>query len=56
MEESAAVSLLTEFDQLRERARRARDEADRLIGEHRFIVWWHGMRPKGEIRPVPMLD
>jgi hypothetical protein len=42
--------------ELLERARRARDEAQRLSSDYRFIVSWYVMRPRFAVPPSSKLD
>ena len=39
-----------------ERARRVRDEAQRLSSDYHFIFSWYQMRPSSGVRPSPLLD
>jgi hypothetical protein len=45
-----------DVDALCERARRARDEAQRLSSDYRFILSWYRMRPSSGVRPSSLLD
>ena len=56
MKERAERSVLVDVVQLFDRARRARDEAQRLLDDQRFIISWSQMRPRSKVRPSPMLD
>jgi len=46
----------TDLAELFERARLAREEAQRLSTDYRFLISWRQMRPRFTVRPVPMLD
>jgi hypothetical protein len=50
------MSVRADLSELLERARRAREEAQRLSTDYRFLISWRQMRPRFTIRPVPMLD
>ena len=56
MKETAPVPVHTDLAELLERAERAREEAEKLSGDCRFIVLWSRMRPRGAVRPSPMVD
>jgi hypothetical protein len=56
MQESASTPVHTDLTKLFERARRACEDAVRLSDDHRFIVTWYRMRPRGSVRPSSMLD
>jgi hypothetical protein len=56
VEEKALVSTLSELAELAERAKRASETTTKLLREYRFIVNWHGMRPRDRIRSRPILD
>jgi hypothetical protein len=56
MKESAPMSVHTDLTELFERARRACQEAVRLLDDHRFIVTWYRMRPRFTARSSSMLD
>ena len=56
MKETAPMAVHTDVAELLERARRARDEAQRLSSEYKFIVSWYQMRPRFAMRPAAMLD
>jgi len=56
MKEPASIPTLADVAVLCERARRARDEAQRLSSDYQFILSWHRMRPGSGVRPSPLLD
>ena len=56
MTETALVPVQTDLAELFERAARAREEAEKLSGDYRFIVLWSRMRPRCAVRPSPMVD
>ncbi len=56
MQEPADIPTPADVAVLCERARRARDEAQRLSSDYYFILSWYRMRPSSEVRPSPLLD
>jgi hypothetical protein len=56
VEEIANISIRQDIARLCERARRAREEAERLAADQQFIFSWCQMRPRSKVRPSPMLD
>ena len=56
MKEPPAISMFVDLVQLFERARRACEEAQRLLDDQRFIISWSQMRPRPTVRHLPMLD
>ena len=56
MKETSPMSVRADLSELLERARRAREEAQRLSTDYRFLISWQRMRPRFTVRPVPMLD
>ena len=56
MKETAEMLVHTDLAELFERARLAREEAQRLSTDYRFLISWWQMRPRFTVRPVPMLD
>jgi hypothetical protein len=56
MTETALVPVQTDLAELFERAARAREEAEKLSGDYRFIVLWSRMRPRCAVCPSPMVD
>jgi hypothetical protein len=56
MKELASIPTPAEVAALFERARRARDEAQRLSSDYRFILSWYRMRPSSGVRSSPLLD
>ena len=56
MKETSPMLVRADLSELLERARRAREEAQRLSTDYRFLISWRQMRPRFTVRPVPMLD
>jgi hypothetical protein len=56
MKETASTLVRGDVAELLERARRARDEAQRLRNDYHFIVSWYRMRPRLVVRPFAMPD
>jgi len=56
MKETGPGPVHTDLPELFERAGRAREEAEKLSGDYRFIVLWSRMRPRCAVRPSPMVD
>ena len=56
MNEPAAIPMAADVAALCERARRAREEAQLLADDQRFIISWSQMRPRSKVRPSPLLD
>jgi len=56
MKENAPMPVQTDLTELFERARRAREETEKLSNDYRFIISWQQMRPRGPVRPSSMPD
>ena len=56
VKETAEMPVHTDLAELFERARLAREEAQRLSTDYRFLISWQRMRPRFTVRPAPMLD
>jgi len=56
MDEPAGIPMPADVAALCERARRARDEAQRLSSDYHFIFSWYRMQPSSRVRPDPLLE
>jgi len=56
MTEPAGKPMPADVAALCERARRVRDEAQRLSSDYDFILSWYRMRPRSGVRPSRLLD
>ena len=56
VEENNPVFVCNDVAKLLERARRAREETQKLSSDYRFIISWLRMRPRFTVHPASMLE